>query len=76
MVTLAIGIFVAVVIGGALWFLAAPTAALWHGYQDERQEARLLRRARHADDQLVDALRDAKRQMNQAAGQSWRNPFE
>ena len=70
--TLAIGIFVAVVLVGAVWFLAA----LWHGCQLERQEARLVRRAQRADDQLADALRDAKRQMNQAAGQSWRNPFE
>ncbi|RNI20724.1 hypothetical protein [Flexivirga caeni] len=76
MVTLAIGVFVAGILSGAIWFLAALTAALWHGYQDERQRNRLRQRARRADDHLAVALRDAKRQMNQAAGQSWRNPFE
>lgn len=75
MVTMAIGVFVVVVTVGAVWLLAALVSAIRFDYYEHR-DARLRERARQADDQLADSLRDAKRQMNRAAGQSWRNPFE
>lgn len=41
-----------------------------------RREARLLRELQAADRQVAEAHRRARRAMNGAVGQSWRNPFE
>ncbi|RNI17025.1 hypothetical protein [Flexivirga caeni] len=59
-----------------VWLVAALGIFLWHEYEQDRRQARLQRELHRADDQLAAALRDAKKQMNQAAGQSWRNRFE
>lgn len=69
-VVLWIVLIAALSVGGA--FLAA----VWLEYNGERREQRVRQNLHRADAKLAAAAQDAKRQMNQAAGQSWRNPFE
>lgn len=76
MVTFIVTVLGGMVAMGAVFLTAIYLTAAWVDYQERRQKVRLLREVRRTDSQLTDALRDAKRQMNRAAGQSWRNPFE
>ncbi|WP_145226679.1 hypothetical protein [Rudaeicoccus suwonensis] len=48
----------------------------WVTFDDRRSERGVVRDLHRADTDLSTALRSAKRQMNRAAGHSWRNPFE
>ncbi|AKU18194.1 hypothetical protein [Luteipulveratus mongoliensis] len=59
-----------------VFVIAVHATAAWVDYQERQQQHRLLRELHRADADVADAARDAKRQMNRAAGQSWRNPFE
>lgn len=44
--------------------------------RDQARLARLRRQVAQSDAELAAAQRQARRQMNNAVGQAWRNPFE
>ncbi|MGL4338982.1 MAG: hypothetical protein ACRCYU_17965 [Nocardioides sp.] len=70
------------VVLGVLVVLAAFAAGIWvitvtqPNAVDQWRRERLIRSARRADAQVTQTAQDARRAMNRAAGQSWRNRFE
>lgn len=64
------------IVMAATFWLAVVAVATWVDFQERRQRQRVLLNLHRADAELSSALKDAKQQMNDAAGQSWRNPFE